>query len=177
MSYASECLGKVRFPGRSEAKRAARRIGGRTHGRRSKAYRCDFCGLWHIGKWHPQARAHAAARLHRQVRDAVLRRSANRCERCGLHLGAAVAYSLQHRRARGMGGTSAADADSVVNLAALCGTATTGCHGWVEQHPAESLAGGWRVRQGDDPGRVPVVHWELGLVFLTADSAYREVGA
>jgi len=64
--------------------------------------------------------------------------------------------TIQHRRARGMGGSSKASTSSPANGLLLCGSGTTGCHGWTESHPAEAAFLGWRVTQFDDPTHVPV---------------------
>ena len=99
-------------------------------------------------------------------------RAENCCERCGDPLDPFY-YSLQHRRARQMGGTKRPDTAS--NLAALCGSATTGCHQWVESHPDAAILDGWRVPSWDDPALVPIRHWELGLVYLAGDGRYTDV--
>lgn len=85
-----------------------------------------------------------------------------RCARCaGWGL-----LSTQHRVARGMGGTRAASINNPANLLTLCGSGTTGCHGWVEANPAWSQAHGWSVRRGDGPPEsVPVWTWR-GWVLL-----------
>lgn len=38
-----------------------------------------------------------------------------------------------------------------------CGSGTTGCHGYVEAHPAEAFKRGLRVHRNDDPANEPVV--------------------
>lgn len=67
-------------------------------------------------------------------------------------------HSLQHRRARGMGGTRRLDANSPANLVLVCGSATTKCHHDIESHPQEAARRGFRLRQGEDPARVPVLY-------------------
>lgn len=48
----------------------------------------------------------------------------------------------------------------------LCGSGTTGCHGWITEHPAVSKDKGWTVLSGDNPSLVPAEIWspqfELG---------------
>ncbi len=73
---------------------------------------------------------------------------------------------MHHRQARGMGGTRKVDRAS--NLVMLCGSGTTGCHGWVESHRTQSLADGWLVRQTADPALIPVLRWGV-LVYLEDD--------
>lgn len=91
---------------------------------------------------------------------AILERDGRRCVRHGgvLYGDRGIHWSVQHRRARGMGGTVRPDTSQPQNGIALCGSATTGCHGWVEAHPAEAEANGWRVPQAGDPLKVPVVY-------------------
>jgi hypothetical protein len=61
------------------------------------------------------------------------------CIRCGQHL-SITAGSRHHRQRRAIGG------HTVANLILLCGSGTTGCHGWVHSHPESSRAAGWIVR-------------------------------
>ena len=105
----------------------------------------------------------------REVRQAVLVRAGWRCERCHVALG--NDYSLHHRRPRGMGGTKRPDLPS--NLLALCGSGTTGCHGWVESRRAEAIEDGLLVRQHHDPATVPVL-LGCGWVLLRPDGSYEE---
>lgn len=113
--------------------------------------------------------------ISRQVRAAILDRAGGQCERCGRSLDPYF-YSLQHRRARGMGGSRRRDTNSPVNLVALCGSATTpgGCHQWVEAHPDYAIVDGWRVPQGIDPVGSPVRTWQ-GWKLLDADGTYQVV--
>lgn len=107
------------------------------------------------------------------VRKAVIARAGNRCELGGEWVDVENGYySLQHRRARGSGGSKAADTNTAVNLVLLCGSATTGHHGWVESHPLEALEDGWRVYQGQDPAAIPIRHWEHGPVLLNDQYGY-----
>lgn len=73
-----------------------------------------------------------------------------------------------------MGGGRREDTNNPVNLVAICGSATTACHGWVESHPDESRAYGWRVDQGQNPAETPILHWQYGFVLLTEDGGYIE---
>jgi hypothetical protein len=54
-----------------------------------------------------------------------------------------------------MGGSSRPEINDVVNLALLCGTGTTGCHGYVESHRKIAYQMGWLVYSWDDPRTVP----------------------
>lgn len=78
-------------------------------------------------------------------------------------------YSLQHRRARGMGGSKLADTGQAHNGALVHGSATTGCHHYIESHPKEAAERGFRIPQGSNPARIPLIRWDGRKVYLTAD--------
>jgi hypothetical protein len=85
------------------------------------------------------------------TREAVLTRCHWRCVGCG----SAHPLTVQHRVARGMGGRARAGADLTshpANGLALCGSGTTGCHGWVERHPEHASTLGWRIASGSPVG-------------------------
>jgi hypothetical protein len=83
----------------------------------------------------------------KEARRLVRERSGGICEVCG----AARATNYQHRQNR-----SQAGAWSASNGLDVCGSGTTGDHGYIHAHPAESYARGWSVRSWDDPASVPV---------------------
>lgn len=101
------------------------------------------------------------------TRATVIRRDAGRCVRCGRMLGT-TPFSIQHRKARGMGGTSDPQINSPANLILLCGDGVTGCHGWVESHREAAREGGWGIHSWDDPTEVPVQYLD-GVYYLDAD--------
>ncbi len=109
----------------------------------------------------------------RKTRQAVLRRDEGACVRCGktvynTHAEQPVAvYSLQHRRARGMGGSRDPLTNSPENLITLCGTGVTECHGWVESNREEAREMGYSISQYDDPALKPLVHPIYGWAYLT----------
>lgn len=76
------------------------------------------------------------------TREKVRWRDRDRCRRCG-----ASTWQIHHRKPRGMGGTRDPEANSPESLVLLCGSGTTGCHGWVESHRAEARAEGWLVNR------------------------------
>lgn len=93
----------------------------------------------------------------RRVRMAILLRDGRRCVRCNTE-----ATQIHHRRPRGMGGTKRESTDEAANGVVLCGSGTTGCHGWVESNRAQALIEGYLVPQHTEPATVPI-HMGKGL--------------
>jgi hypothetical protein len=91
-----------------------------------------------------------------ETRHAVWTRAQGRCERCFVELYPPAPYSIHHRKPRQMGGTKSERINEVENLLLLCGSGTTGCHGWVESHRAEAYRDGWLVHSWDDPAEIPI---------------------
>jgi 5-methylcytosine-specific restriction protein A len=115
----------------------------------------------------------------RKVRALVLARDGFACAGCGKSI-VGRPYSLQHRVARGMGGTSRADAGSPVNLIVLCGSATSpgGCHLLAEQRDPWAHERGLWLNSWEDPAVVPVMIATALLpvpMWLTADGRYSKV--
>jgi hypothetical protein len=102
-----------------------------------------------------------------KVRRLVLERDEWTCQRCGQDISDGD-YSLQHRRARGMGGSKAADTNLPANLITVCGSATNGCHGRIESDPLRAATTGFRLPQGADPEAMPVQTWR-GKALLSND--------
>lgn len=73
--------------------------------------------------------------------------------------------SIQHRRAQGMGGTDLAETHNLANLLVLCGTGTSGCHGWVEcqERDEAERRGLWVRHEYRDGEPVPVEEYPLVL--------------
>jgi 5-methylcytosine-specific restriction protein A len=93
------------------------------------------------------------------TRVAVCSRSGGYCELgCG-----ARASNMHHRRNRSQGGGW-----SPTNVAHLCGSGTTGCHGWVTHNPVEAHDLGLTLWTGEEPADVPILT-ALGPVWLTDD--------
>lgn len=96
----------------------------------------------------------------------VLDRDRDRCARCyALCEGdRGWDWSIQHRIPRGMGGTSRPELGLTGNLVLLCGSATTGCHGYLETTAAgrqEGAQHGWCLSKfTSDPTGVPVSLWD-----------------
>jgi hypothetical protein len=91
------------------------------------------------------------------VRRIVLKRDGYMCAGCGKSV-VGIDYSLQHRGARGMGGTSRAEVNSPVNLVLLCGSATTpgSCHLACEDRKDAMRKRGLWLKAAEGPALVPV---------------------
>lgn len=118
-----------------------------------------------------------------QVRETVINRAGQHCELCNRPISGPA--SVHHRRPRRMGGTRRADTNSPANLLLLCGSGTTGCHGWVESHRRDSLDAGVILYDRDNPTEHPFKDrldrwWTLtdeGTKQLTNPSADSGVGS
>lgn len=79
-----------------------------------------------------------------KIRERVHSRDGRFCARCDRSI---VDYpaSIHHRFPRRMGGTKNPLSNDLRNLVTLCGSGTTGCHGWVESHRAEAVSQGWLI--------------------------------
>ena len=94
----------------------------------------------------------------RKIRREVITRDKQTCQWCGRWVDVeSGAYSLQHRRARGMGGSKRIDTDLPCNLVTMCGSGTTGCHGLIESHRDVARERGFTLRDRDKPELVPVL--------------------
>lgn len=87
----------------------------------------------------------------RRARAAVKLRDNDRCARCRRPK---PALNFDHRLPRGRGGRWTA-----ANGQLLCGSGTTGCHGWKTENPEEATARGYTVPTGIDPTAWPVRRW------------------
>lgn len=76
--------------------------------------------------------------------ELVIARAAGCCDRCGGPVDGWDGYSLHHRDPRGMGGRKGAH--TAANVVLLCGSGTTGCHGWVEGNRTAAEAEKWLIR-------------------------------
>lgn len=126
-----------------------------------------------------------ADRVPRKAVASLLRRADGHCERCGVGVAdpeaaefddRGVVWSVQHRKPAGMGGTNEELFNSPANLALLCGSGTTGCHGEVESHRTQAREDGWLVWQSWDPAQAPMRVFGRGLVLLTDDWGYAPAG-
>lgn len=72
-----------------------------------------------------------------KIRSRLHDRAGGRCEICGLY----GANNAHHRRNKSQGGQ-----DVLSNLMLLCGSGTTGCHGFVTEHPTDAVVEGWTIQ-------------------------------
>lgn len=100
---------------------------------------------------------------------------------CGRALrfeGRSIEWSLHHRTARQMGGSKLWWLNLPGNLIVLCGSGTTGCHGWVESHREHAEERGFLVRRGQAlPASIHVMHFVHGLIYLRNDGNTSKVPA
>ena len=112
------------------------------------------------------------------TRRLVLARDRYACVCCGRSV-LDQPYSLQHRVARGVGGTSDPAINYPENLLTMLGTGTTGCHGRVESRsdPDDRKNGYW-LHRGESPLLIPVRvfsgHGPGAEKYLTADGGYSD---
>lgn len=98
----------------------------------------------------------------------VMIRAGFRCERCGTSI-QSTPMSIHHRRPRAMGGTHRLETNYPSNLMALCGSGTSGCHGYLESHRTEAIDEGFIVPQYETPNNVAVKTYINGWVLLNDD--------
>jgi hypothetical protein len=95
-----------------------------------------------------------------KVRREVIARDKSTCQWCGRFVDVDSGwYSLQHKRARGMGGSKRIDTDLACNLVLVHGTGTTECHGYIESHREEAVSRGFNVADRHNPALVPLLDW------------------
>lgn len=116
-----------------------------------------------------RGRIHRLENIGNQQVDA---RDKGCCVRC--HVPVGEWWSRQHRLARGSGGSCDPVVASAANKVTLCGSATTGCHGFCEQWRVAARVYGWGLLQGDDPLTHPVL-WFGRWVLLDVDGGVTDV--
>ena len=114
-----------------------------------------------------------ALRITPALRELVAVRDGHWCARCGRSI-TNVPASVHHRRARGMGGTLDPRSNDPRNLVRLCGTGTTGCHGWIESNRLRAIEQGWLIRAYHELER-PMVTLTGVRVFLFEDGTRQDV--
>lgn len=103
----------------------------------------------------------------RERNEKIDRREGQSCARCGR--GIWENGSRHHRKFKSRGG-----GDEVSNGVLLCGSGTTGCHGWAHRYPREARAAGFAVNSWEDPALVPVLLYMAGKrpVYLDDDGGW-----
>jgi hypothetical protein len=105
----------------------------------------------------------------RLARRIVRERSGGICEVCAV----AYATNFHHRKNRSQGGGWCPS-----NGLDVCGSGTTGCHGFITAHPKLSYEYGYSVRMGlTDPAQVPVRLAGRGWTLLDPAGDYTSVYA
>lgn len=107
----------------------------------------------------------------KQVKRLVDRRDNWRCARCGRSL-EAIPGSRHHRRPRshpwdGLHLPS--------NLVLLCGSGTTGCHGWAHSNPAQAYEEGLLIHAWQYPKDQPIHTKTRGWVLLDDQGGWTPV--
>jgi 5-methylcytosine-specific restriction endonuclease McrA len=105
------------------------------------------------------------------TKELCYRRDDWSCVRCGASL-FSVSGSLHHRKPRSI--AHRGEMHQASNLILLCGSGTTGCHGWVHAHPKEARKHGWILRSWDTPREAPVETMR-GLMLLDDHGGMEEV--
>ena len=82
-------------------------------------------------------------------------REKQRCARCGVVIWSGG--SRHHRKFKSRRG-----GDEVSNAVLLCGSGTTGCHGWVHANPVSARMAGLALLATDNPLLMPVRHAVYG---------------
>lgn len=73
-----------------------------------------------------------------------------------------------------MGGSRNPLRSTPANGVPLCGSGTTGCHGWTEHHPIEAGLLGWRLQDWEDQLEAPF-YTRFGWRVWTADGTFYAV--
>lgn len=107
----------------------------------------------------------------RETHRLTARRDHYRCLRCGNELDHIWSgHSLHHRHMRSH---PFPGLHLPANLIHLCGSGTTGCHGWVHNHPKTAMEYGWVVSgYNDHPETVPVWDAHQGWLLLDNQGGY-----
>lgn len=90
------------------------------------------------------------------TRALVWARDQGECQWCGEPVESWQPHSLQHRRARGMGGTSRVESNEPGNLVLVHGTGSTGCHADMESRRDLARSRGFNVYQQHQPADIPI---------------------
>lgn len=100
------------------------------------------------------------------ARVLVYARDSHYCQMCGRSV-VDFPSSVHHRINRGSGGSAKLERASL--LIRLCGTGTTGCHGWITEEPGYGAGLGYvlpKLNPNIDPTQEPILTHEYGWVLL-----------
>lgn len=106
------------------------------------------------------------AEIPHATRQVVYQRDGGRCQACGTSIYLTTG-SVQHRHARGTGGTN-----DLSNLILLCGSGVTGCHGLCEKRDGTMHARGFWVYSWEVVAEVPAELYDGRWVLLDDDGGY-----
>lgn len=90
-----------------------------------------------------------------ETRFLVYARAGYRCERCFKKLLGVFGASVHHRRPRMMGGSKKPELHKPANLIVLCGSGTSGCHGWVESNRDKAREHGYLIHKVSSAEEIP----------------------
>jgi 5-methylcytosine-specific restriction protein A len=107
-----------------------------------------------------------------QTRELVFERSGGKCEWCGQPPSWGV--SVHHRKPRGMGGSRKVHVNAAANLLLLCGSGTTGCHGWTESNRQQAVTFGLLVPRPAFPATTPFYYRQQRWVLLDDNGGIEE---
>lgn len=110
--------------------------------------------------------------ISRANREIIIWRSDGVCEICA-H---ARATNMHHRRPRGMGGTTR-NIHTPAWILHVCGSGTTGCHGYIEGNRTLAYRNGWLLRANQIPATTPAWIRGTGFVILNDDGRYEPWGS
>lgn len=112
----------------------------------------------------------------------VIDREFGRCAVCYNHINATpetrgVAWSIHHRCPRAAGGTSRVWVNEPANLLLVCGSGTSGCHGWIESNRATARQQGLLISSNGKAVAedVQLEHARYGVCKLTDEGTVRTV--
>lgn len=106
------------------------------------------------------------------TRQLIYARDDHRCVLCDIDPhDSPLGRSAHHRRPRSNDGYRIPWVRRAANGLYLCGTGTTGCHGWVESNRPKAARHGWWIspQSGAAAAEIPVWYPWLGLVRLLDD--------
>jgi 5-methylcytosine-specific restriction protein A len=163
--------GSKGYPSQAAAERALDRIKARNL-RDAMPRRVVQC--WR-GVWHLEGTRKVDTGPDRSTKDLVKERDDWTCSCCGNPI--VGPFSIQHRVARGQGGTSNPAINSPANLILLCGSATSpgGCHLRAESRDSEMHDLGFWLQNHEDPATFPVAHAVHGWVLLLEDGGVEPI--